>query len=134
MRVILDTGPLVALLNRRDIFHGWSVEQAGRLAPPFHSCEAVVAEAHFLLGRAHKGTKSLIDLLNSGRILLSFSVADHHHRVGELMLRYSDVPMSFADACLVCMAEQQRSTIFTLDSDFTIYRKHQKEPLQLISP
>jgi len=134
MRVILDTGPLVALLNRRDTFHAWSVEQAGRLAPPFDSCEAVVAEAHFLLDKAHEGKNRLIDLLNSGRIGLSFSVADHHHRVGELMLRYSDVPMSFTDACLVCMAEHQKSTIFTLDSDFTIYRKHQKEPLRLIRP
>ena len=82
----------------------------------------------------HNGNKRLIDLLNSGRIGLNFSVGDHQHRVGELMLSYADVPMSFADACLVCMAEQQKSKILTLDSDFNVYRKHQNDPLQLISP
>ena len=134
MRIILDTGPLVALLNRKDALHAWSVEQAGRMAPPFHSCEAVVAEAHYLLRTVHDGKTRLIDLLNSGRIGLGFSVADHHYRVGELMLGYANIPMSFADACLVCMAEQQKSTIFTLDSDFNIYRKHRKDPLQLLTP
>jgi len=134
MKIILDTGPLVALLNRRDAFHTWSVEQAGRLAPPFHSCEAVIAEAHFLLRSVHNGSNRLIDLLNSGRIGLGFSVGDHHHRVGELMLSYANVPMSFADACLVCMAEQQKSMIFTLDSDFEVYRQHQKDPIQLLGP
>jgi len=108
---------------------------AGRpIGAPFHSCEAVVAEAHFLLRRVHNGSSRLIDLLNSGRLGLSFSVGDHHRRVGELMLSYTDVPMSFADACLVCMAEQQKSMIFTLDSDFEVYRQHQKDPIQLLSP
>ncbi len=134
MRILLDTGPLVALLNRRDAFHDWSVEQAGRLEPPFFSCEAVVAEAHFLLAGVHRGTERLIDLIGTGRIDLSFSFADFASRVGDLMLSYADVPMSFADACLVCMAEQQESAVFTLDGDFRIYRKHRREALRLLIP
>jgi predicted nucleic acid-binding protein len=134
MRIVLDTGPLVALLNRRDAFHGWSVEHAGRLLPPFFTCEAVLAEAHFLLAGVHQGNSRLIDLTASGRLDLTFSFAPQHDRVGALMRTYATIPMSFADACLVCMAEQEKSIVFTLDSDFRIYRKHRKEPLDLLMP
>lgn len=134
MRIILDTGPLVALLNRRDVFHGWSVEQAGKLSPPFFTCEAVVAEAHFLLAGVHQGNNRLIDLIASGRLDLTFSFAVHSDRVGGLMRTHADVPMSFADACLVCLAENENSTVFTLDTDFRIYRKNRNKPLELIMP
>lgn len=50
------------------------------------------------------------------------------------MRTYASVPMSFADACLVCMAELDSSAIFTLDSDFSVYRKNRNEPLKLIIP
>jgi len=134
MRILLDTGPLVALLNRRDSFHVWSVEQASILPPPFYTCEAVLTEAHFLLGGIKNGNSRLIDLLNSGNILCTSVVAGHLARVGELMLKFANVPMSFADACLVCLAEQQDSTVFTLDKDFRIYRKNQKDILELLIP
>jgi predicted nucleic acid-binding protein len=55
-------------------------------------------------------------------------------RVGELMLRYHDVPMSFADACLVSMAEVEDSAVFTLDRDFSVYRRGKNGPLRLIMP
>ena len=134
MRILLDTGPLVALLNRRDSFHAWSVEQAGTLAPPFYTCEAVLAEAHFLLGGINQGNRRLIDLLESGKIVCTSVAADHLDRVGELMLTYANVPMSFADACLVCLSEQHEGTVFTLDRDFRIYRKNQKDVLKLLIP
>lgn len=134
MRVVLDTGPLVALLNRRDTFHTWSVEHAGKLSPPFFTCEAVLAEAHFLLTGVRQGNARLIDLIASGHIDLGFSFARYSDRVNELMHTYADVPMSFADACLVCMAENEESTVFTLDSDFKIYRKKRNRPIDLIIP
>ncbi len=134
MRILLDTGPLVALLNRRDSFHVWSVEQARILAPPFYTCDAVLTEAHFLLGGINQGNRRLIDLLGSGKIVCTSVAADHLCRVGELMLKFANVPMSFADACLVCLAEQQDSTIFTLDRDFRIYRKNQTDIIELIIP
>ncbi len=49
------------------------------------------------------------------------------------MVKYADVPMSFADGCLVCMTEQTESTIFTLDSDFRVYRRRRNQPLQLVA-
>ena len=134
MRILLDTGPLVAMLNKRDAYHAWSIDQAATLAPPFFTCEAVLAEAHHLLGGITQGNHRLIELLETGRVELTPTVARHLDRIGQLMRRYSSVPMAFADACLVCMAAQKESTIFTLDSDFRIYRKKQKDALRLLIP
>jgi len=94
----------------------------------------VLTEAHFLLASIPMGTRRLVELVARGGIDFSFSYADHADRVGELMMRYADVPMSFADACLVCMAEQIDSAIVTFDSDFRIYRKHRDQALQVIMP
>ncbi|MCH8981628.1 hypothetical protein IH922_06385 [candidate division KSB1 bacterium] len=77
---------------------------------------------------------ALIELLRRSILDVSFSYAEHAERVNELMVKYADVPMSFADGCLVCMTEQTESTIFTLDSDFRIYRRRRNQPLQLIAP
>ncbi len=104
------------------------------LAPPFYACEAVLAEPHFLLGGINQGNRRLIDLLDSGKITCTSVAADHLDRAGELMLTYAKVPMSFADACLVCLAEQQDGAVFTLDKDFRIYRKNQKDKLELLIP
>ena len=80
------------------------------------------------------GNQQLVELVARGGIDFSFSYADHAERIGALMMRYADVPMSFADACLVCMAEQADSTILTFDNDFQIYRKHRDQALQVIMP
>lgn len=66
MRVLLDTGPLVAMLYRRERHHAWCVRQAARLPRPLYSCEAVVTEAHFLLQRIPMGTQRLIELIGRG--------------------------------------------------------------------
>lgn len=135
MKVILDTGPLVALLYRRELQHRWTVRQIAQLPRPFYTCEAVITESHYLLRNVPNGNQSLIALIGRGSMDLSFSYSAHRQRVDKLMLNYSDVPMSFADACLVCLAEQlDNSSIFTLDSDFRVYRKHRNQVLQVIMP
>lgn len=134
MTILLDTGPLVALLDRRDAFHAWSTEQAGLLSSPFHTCEAVLTEAFFLVRRLSNGSGQLIELLQSNRIVCSFSYLTFDSRIHTLMQRYANVPMSFADACLVCMAEQGESSVFTLDGDFRIYRLKRNKPIPLITP
>ena len=67
----------------------------------------------------------LIDLIRRGLLVLPFQLRDNHDSVATLMRRYSDVPMSLADACLVRMSKQfTGSTVLTLDKDFRIYRQH----------
>lgn len=135
MTTLLDTGPLVSVLNRRDTHHQWAVHHAGQLSAPFLTCEAVLSEAHFLLQDTPGGRSRLIEIMASDRIQVSFSYVDHAARVHELMRTYSDLPMSFADACLVRMAElHDDGRVFTVDSDFRVYRKHGNEPIPVLMP
>jgi uncharacterized protein len=131
---LLDTGPLVAFINRADQFHPWAVEALDRFAAPLDTCDAVVAEAWHLLGRAKRGRDALLDLLRSGNLKVAFSLAQDGAAVFKLMAKYSDQPMSVADACLVRMAELDASaTIVTLDSDFKVYRRG-RAALRLAAP
>ena len=135
MTVLVDTGPIVALLNRRDQYHGWTRGTARGLDAPLHTCEAVLAEAHHLLSGIHDGSRKLNELVQTGRLDLSFRYLDHAERVHELMHKYATVPMSFADACLVALAEHLRgSRVFTLDDDFLIYRRKRDQALDLLHP
>ena len=68
-------------------------------------------------------------------VLLDFGLPDHMARVLSLMRSYRDIPMSLADACLVCMAESTKdSRVFTTDSDFRTYRKNKRQMIPLIAP
>jgi predicted nucleic acid-binding protein len=67
--------------------------------------------------------------------LIDFGLPDHLPRVLDLMRSYRDLPMSLADACLVCMAEGVREAkVFTTDSDFRTYRKNKRQVIPLIAP
>ena len=68
MKVLVDTGPLVAMINRRDTNHRWATDQSKLLGPLFFTCEAVITEAHFLLGRTHDGRKQLNKMIADGGI------------------------------------------------------------------
>ncbi len=135
MTILVDAGPLYALLNRREHYHEWARRYTNELDFPFYTCEAVLSEAHFLLQRTSLGGRQLNRMIESGLIDLSFSYDGHIERVNELMVTYQSVPMSFADACLLRMAELHgESRIFTTDSDFKIYRKHRTERIELLMP
>ena len=107
MRTLLDAGPLVALFDRRDEHHAWAARTLRGLAPPAFTCEAALAEAFHLLGKVPGGTRLLVELLRSGRVLAPLASDDHRSRVFGLLDTYADVPMNFADACLVCMLEAE---------------------------
>ncbi len=133
--VIADTGPLVAILDRDDQDHAWAVREGRRLPPKMLSCEAVLSEVHFLTQDLPEAKTRIESWLADGRLELPFSVRDHHSLVHELMARYANVPMSFADACLVRMSELwPDAPVFTLDSDFRVYRRNKREALPLICP
>lgn len=133
--VILDTGPLVAIIHRDDQYHAWSTEQVAELASPLLTCEAVLSEAYFLLNGISSARQSLVNLVVSGMVQVRFSFAEEIEPIAKLLNRYANVPMSFADACLVRMCEQiSGSTLFTTDSDFTIYRKHGRQVIPVIMP
>ena len=135
MNILLDTGPLVALLNRRDEHQTWAVRQAKQFTAPFLTCEAVLSEADHLLGHIPHGKTGLVQLINTGKIDTPFSYRHNLARVNDLLLQFQNVPMSFADACLVRMSElQQRSQVFTIDADFFVYRTKGDKHISVISP
>jgi uncharacterized protein len=77
----------------------------------------------------------LFEMLNRGALRLSFSAKDFLSDLRVLMQRYDNLPMSFADACIVRMTELDPSAIvFTLDSDFRIYRKHGNRVIPVLMP
>ncbi|MBD2139449.1 PIN domain-containing protein [Anabaena sp. FACHB-1237] len=117
--VLLDTGPLVAIINRRDQFHGWVTSQWDNIEPPLLTCEAVISEACFLLRNVYGGQDAVINLVKNGVIKVPFNLDDEAVIIGEFLKIYQSVPMSFADACLVRMSELYNdSFLLTFDSDF----------------
>jgi predicted nucleic acid-binding protein len=131
--VVVDAGFLVALLSRRDAAHSWAVAQASRLPPPWSTCEAALSEAAHLV-EPH-GTKSLAALIRRGAVLCPFRFADDVEAVLRLLEKYVDVPMSFADACLVRMTETLNDAVLlTTDADFRIYRRHGRRTIPCEMP
>ena len=133
--VLVDTGPLVAALRRRDQHHEWARAHFQAATEPFVTCEAVISECLFLLERAREGKEALCSLLERGIVAVRYSFEDELAETLRLVRRYNDTPMSFADACLVRMAEKgNNSVVFTTDSDFRTYRKNGRQVIPLIIP
>jgi len=132
---ILDTGPLVAMLDSTDAHYAWATATTRRLTPPLITCEAVISEACFLLHGAFRARQQLRLWAESGFLLHKPADRPAFLRALALMERYANVPMSFADACLVALAESiPGARLFTLDRDFLIYRQHDDKPLVLLAP
>ncbi|MGH8681449.1 MAG: type II toxin-antitoxin system VapC family toxin [Burkholderiales bacterium] len=132
---IVDTGPLVAFLDRAERHHAWAAERVRELAAPLLVCEPVLAETMYLLAARPKAQDALFGLLENGALRAAFHVEEHVSALRALHRKYRDRPMSLADACIVRMAELfEHHQVLTLDSDFSVYRKHGREPLMLILP
>ncbi len=133
--IISDSGVLVALIDKREQYHLWASKQANELIPPFITCEAVITETCFLLQNNHKGEDAILSMIEDGILQIDFSLSGEISKIKSLMSKYANVPMSLADACLVRMSELiDNSKVFTLDSDFHIYRKNGKQKIDLIIP
>ncbi|MGH6611001.1 MAG: type II toxin-antitoxin system VapC family toxin [Burkholderiaceae bacterium] len=131
--VIVDAGFLIALLNRRDSHHRWAVAQSPQLPPPWRTCDAVLSEAFHLLGRL--GAPALSALLRRRALVSEFSSRTELEPVLRVMRKYANVPMSFADACLVRMTEMlSEPVLLTTDSDFAVYRRHGRQVIPTIVP
>lgn len=134
-KIIVDTGPLVALLNRNDKAHGWVMAQLADIRPPMITCEAVLAEATYLTSQIKGAREALIEMVGENFLQIGLQVQDQHAALLAMVKRYVNVPMSLADACIVRLAEMHpKSPVFTLDSDFNIYRKNGRQVIEQICP
>jgi len=122
--VLLDTGPLVALLSENDAGHDRARHVFAECLPPLRCCEAVVAEACFLMRKVHAaGPAEVIALGRRGVYNIAISAEEHWSNIEALLKKYSDRPISFADASLIRCAEiHQEARILTFDRDFSIYK------------
>jgi predicted nucleic acid-binding protein len=133
--IVLDTGPLVALLDAADEHHGWATAAFSRFEGRVRVCEAVLTEALFLLRALRPAQEKILEWVERGELTCDFVLLEEAQAVRALWKRYANVPMSLADACIVRMAEMHpRSVICTVDSDFSIYRRDVRRPLNLLTP
>jgi predicted nucleic acid-binding protein len=131
--VIVDAGFLIALLNRRDTHHAWAVAQASEHPPQWITCEAALSEAFHLLGAT--GFNGLAALIQREALDVTFRFAESAAPVLALMQKYRQVPMSFADACIVRMTEMVTNPlVLTTDSDFRVYRRHSRQAIPCVIP
>lgn len=133
--VVVDAGPIVALLISGDSRHKWTREQFDRFLPPLLTCEPVLGEASFVVGRLGGDASAVPALVEKGVLRVSFAVQENAAQVRALMQRYRNVPMSFADACLVRLTEvSDDPVLMTFDSDFRIYRRQRRLVIPLLAP
>ncbi|MBI2155035.1 MAG: PIN domain-containing protein [Candidatus Rokubacteria bacterium] len=122
--ILVDAGPLIALLHRDDRNHDLCVETLRSLREPLGTAWPVVTEAMYLLGFSWRAQDALWEMVDGGALgLVSLDPKDVP-RMRDLMRKYRDLPMDVADAALVRIAERERiRRIFTLDRrDFAVYR------------
>jgi uncharacterized protein len=133
--VVVDTGPLVALLNRRERHHSWVAKVMDTIEPPLFTCDAVLSEACFLLQHISGGSDSVLELVARGLVRSDFHVMAEVDSIRTLMKKFASVPMSLADACLVRMTElDQKSVVLTLDSGFKTYRRNRRQIVPTLTP
>ena len=132
---IVDAGPIVALLSPSERQNEWAIEQARSTPPAVLTCDAVISEACFLLKRDGQEAERVFALIESGFLRSEFDLRAECRAVRDLMRRSRDLPMSFADACLVRMAEiHSDCVVWTLDRDFHTYRRHGRQTIPLVTP
>jgi predicted nucleic acid-binding protein len=132
--LLLDTGALVSLLDRSQRHHQKCRRAFAEWTGPVVSTEAVLTEATYLLAGVHGGRTACVDFFLSGGAVLVPSTATSLRRVRKLLDKYADLPMDFADATLVALAEElDCSSVFTTDrTDFSVYRLKGRKPFRLV--
>jgi len=121
--VLLDSGCVVALVDKSEKHHKQCVDVITSLTAPLVTCEAVITECCYLVRNLPGAATAILENVESGEFQVTYRLSDEPSRVVALIQKYKSVPMDLADACLVDMAHLfQTGQILTLDSDFQIYR------------
>ena len=131
--VLLDTGPIVALLVRSEQQHARCVEVFGHLATPLLTCEPVIAEACHLVRQIPGAADAILENVERGVFEIPFRLDRAGRAIRTLMRRYASVPMDLADACLVHLADELGTgRILTFDTDFNVYRWGRSRSFELL--
>ena len=136
--ILVDTGPLVALFDPADAWHGRCGERLKEVREPICTTVPILTEAFHLLGSNSPGARRLMDFVADTGLAVWFLDGQSLSRAFDLMQRYADVPMDFADASLVAAVETLNARkIFTIDrKHFAVYRVrrgHRQLALQVLN-
>lgn len=133
--ILVDAGPLIAIIDKSDVDHQLCVQSLRHLTSPLLTTWAVLVEAMYLLGDRvgwHEQEK-LWKLVLRGDLKLIHLEEPELRRCYRLMAKYADLPMDLADSTLVAVAEKlQINRVFTLDDDFSVYRLEGKRPFDIV--
>lgn len=132
--LVLDTGPFVALVDRSEARHRACVEVLEGWTGAIVTTEAVLTETLHLLGPGWRPRGTCLQFILRGAFLVAPSSLESLQRVAVLMEKYADLPMDYADATVVALAEDLGTDrVFTLDrQDFSVYRLHGTRPFQVL--
>lgn len=133
-RVLADTGPIVAILSRRDQYHKTCVEALRDLPGPLFTCWPVITEVAWLLRRDSNAIQQLLSSIDIGVFeMLTLTTADAKP-ISAIMKKYRDIRIQLADASLIHLAARDGvDTVFTLDRrDFSVYRLPRGKPFQIL--
>ena len=133
-RILVDTGPLVAILSREDEYHATCVDALRDMPGPLFSCWPVITEAACLLRSSPRAVLQLLRSIDGGFLDLLPLAGAEAEGISALMKRYEDIHPQLADAALVYLANREQiDTIFTLDQrDFSIYRSGRKRAFRIV--
>jgi predicted nucleic acid-binding protein len=131
VKLILDTGPLAALMNRRDRWHDWAIDALRAAEPPLLTCEAVLTEASYLTRRPAE----IMSRVESGALRIGLDAEKEATALVALLSKYAP-RMDLADACVVRLSEIfPRARVLTVDRrDFGVYRRNGREVIPLLAP
>jgi predicted nucleic acid-binding protein len=133
--VLLDTGVIVALLDRSERHHRSCVAALQAVTAPLVTCEAVIAESCYLLRALSGASSAILENVVKGTFQIPFQLSRSAPQIQRVFRKYQDREVDFADACLIHLAtEFQAGEILTLDHDFEIYRWAVNKRFRLLIP
>jgi predicted nucleic acid-binding protein len=133
--VLIDTGVIVALLDRRESRHIDCYRAVETIQRPIVTCEAVIMESCHLLSHISGASARILDNVATGIFEIRLSLSQSAASIAANLRKYHDTPASVADACLIHMADELNTgDILTLDSDFLHYRWRKTKSFNLLIP
>jgi predicted nucleic acid-binding protein len=131
--VLLDTGVILALLDRSERAHDGCAQVLDGLHRPLVTCEAVITESCHLLRRRPQAVQAVLANVESGFFEIPFQLSRSSSQIQTILRKYRDTPADFADACLIHLADElDTGDILTLDSDFVHYRWRRTRPFRML--
>ena len=133
--VLLDTGVIVALLDRSERFHHACAEAITGFHVPLVTCEAVIAESCYLLRTLKGAPETVMENVAAGVFQIPLQLSQSAHEIRRILQKYRDRRIDLADACLIHLANGfGTGKILTLDRDFEVYRWGRNSSFELLIP